>query len=541
MSRIRALDSDAIRKLCSSQVVVTLGIAIKELVENAIDAGAKKVEIKLKNYGCDSIEVIDDGCGISEDSFETLGKKHSTSKIQDFGDIVGVTSFGFRGEALHSLCQVADVAVHTRAESARSGTRLEFSTAGEVKSRRPLARSKGTTVVVDRLFHTLPVRRRHLTDQSRLLKEFTAAVSLISGYCVSLVGVQLACYRFDKKGTKTLVVSNMSARSVSENIAAVFGQAQLDSLVEIASDFPLPSELINEFNVKLSSEELDEIRVSGYISAPPTGASKNTGRSSADRQFVCINGRPCDFPQLTRLATDVWRRCCRECLAASSQSLEMPSRSTFSGFPVLVLNIQLPRAKVDVNLSPDKRQLLLHWERPVVMKVKAALVATLGCNDGQQSLASISNLGDSNTFVEGGGEGCSPVRSLQLTQQPLISPHLTITPSTPEARSSPQLAKRPRLSMPVCQLQTTSPSTPSARKSIFASDSARKTYDNNLPILNRRRIDVNFSLERLHRYWMSQDEPAESTEVSSTGCFHAGLTESSAESELTTLFKSVIS
>uniref|UniRef100_A0A5K3FGP9 MutL_C domain-containing protein n=1 Tax=Mesocestoides corti TaxID=53468 RepID=A0A5K3FGP9_MESCO len=215
----------------------------------------------------------------------------------------------------------------------------------------------------------------------------------------------------------------------------------------------------------------------------------------------------------------------------------MPSRSTFSGFPVLVLNIQLPRAKVDVNLSPDKRQLLLHWERPVVMKVKAALVATLGCNDGQQSLASISNLGDSNTFVEGGGEGCSPVRSLQLTQQPLISPHLTITPSTPEARSSPQLAKRPRLSMPVCQLQTTSPSTPSARKSIFASDSARKTYDNNLPILNRRRIDVNFSLERLHRYWMSQDEPAESTEVSSTGCFHAGLTESSAESELTTLFK----
>ncbi|VDM35734.1 unnamed protein product [Hydatigera taeniaeformis] len=494
MSHIKVLDARSVNRLCSSQVVVTLGIAIKELVENSIDAGATKIG----------------------------SKSHSTSKIHDFDDITKVNSFGFRGEAIFSLCQVADVTIHTRTEQAKVGTRLEFTNSGGLKSRRPLARSRGTTVYVERLFHTLPVRRRYLTNQSRLSREFSQAITLISSYCLVLTGVQLSCYRIDKKGTKILVVSNMEGNSLSSNIAAVYGQAQLESLVKITNDFAVNDELKDEYKVKLSAEELDEIKFSGFISMPPVGSTATFGRSSGDRQIVSINGRPCDFPQFTRLATDVWRRCCRESLLSKSQSLAMPSRSATSAFPVLILLVNLPRAKVDVNLSPDKRQLILHWERAVVMKLKAALTATLACVDGEQSTL---NLQVSSVAVTARTE----LKSAEgLTQRPIVPTQLSLAsniPSRPE--SSPQNAKKPRLS--------TSPIT--SQRSIFTSDSARRNYNKRLPLLNRESVRVDFSMSRLLKYWASRGSLSESAETPSIGEFHADLTESAAQSELTSIFR----
>ncbi|EUB64680.1 Mismatch repair endonuclease PMS2 [Echinococcus granulosus] len=523
MSSVRTLDAQSVHKLCSSQVVVTLGIAIKELIENSIDAEATKIEIRLKNYGSDSIEVVDDGLGIDEADFETLGKSHSTSKIQDFNDISKTSSFGFRGEAIFSLCQVADVTIHTRTERAKVGTRLEFTNSGGLKSRRPLARSRGTTVCVERLFHTLPVRRRYLTDRTRLSKEFSQAIALISSYCLMVTGVQLVCYRIDRKGTKTLVVSNMEGELVSSNIAAVYGQAQrfqLESLVEITNDFVVTDELKEEYKVKLSAEELDEIRIFGFISMPPMGSTNVVGRSSADRQFVSINGRPCDFPQFTRLATDVWRRCCRESLFSKSQSLGMPSRSTTSAFPVLVLLINLPRAKVDVNLSPDKRQLLLHWERAVVMKLKAALTATLVRVDGEQSIANLPVSSSTAAAVATASEA-----AVGLTQQPPISAHLP-----PQPESSSQNGKKPRLSTP-------SSSPIASQKPVFSSDSARRNYNRHLPLLNRESVRVEFSVGRLLKYWAARGSSDVLVETPSTGEFHANLTESAAQSELTSIFR----
>nr|CDS31812.1 mismatch repair endonuclease PMS2 [Hymenolepis microstoma] len=543
MGSIKLLDNNSIHKLCSSQVVLTLGIAIKELIENSVDAGAKKIgmavyslifsqkiEIKLRNFGSDLIEVIDDGSGINEADFDTLGKSHSTSKIRDFNDISSISSFGFRGEALFSLCQVSDISIHTKTEESKIGIRLEFSNTGDLKSRRPLARSRGTTVCVERLFHNLPVRRRHLTNATHLAKEFAQAVTLISSYCLSLTDVQVSCYRIDKNGVKTLVVSNMAGRSISSNIAAVYGQAQFTSLVEIRSDFFVSEKLIEEYNVKLSKEELDAIKISGFISAPPTsGSSKNTGRSSADRQFVSVNGRPCDLPQLTRLATDIWRRCCRESLLSSSQCLGMPSRSTTSAFPVLVLLVDVPKSKVDVNLSPDKRQLLLHWEKAVTMKLKAALTAALGCADpaAEQSIASLPS--PSSCFTPSSVKHEPP--SQQLIQRPLFSKHIKVSPpSSSQPSQPPSSSKRPRVVSPA--------STPlTSHRPVFSGNSARKSYDNRLPQLNRQRVKCDFSLGRLLKYWASKGPSPESPKLPTTGEFHANLTDSSAQSELTTVFR----
>ncbi|BHF60486.1 hypothetical protein SprV_0100345100 [Sparganum proliferum] len=557
MSSIKSLDSKSVHKLCSSQVVVSLGIAIKELLENSIDAGAKRIEIKLKNYGSDAVEVIDDGSGIREENFSTLGKKHSTSKISTFEDLASVASFGFRGEALNSLCHLADITIHTRAADALCGTRLVFDNSGAIKSRQPLARSRGTTVCLERLFHTLPVRRRHLTDKMRLMKEFSKAVNLITAYCLAKVGLQISCYRFDAKGDKVLVVSNSTARSTAENFAAVYGQTQLKALMEIPSDFEVTPEVREEYNVKLSAEELDAIRVSGFISAPPS-SSGTAGRSSADRQFVCVNGRPCEFPQVTRLATDLWRRCCRESLAASL----LPSRSTTSNFPVLLLLLELPPAKVDVNLSPDKRQLLLQWERPLIMKVKAALLATLlralgnYVNLDPNSQRNITSLMPSPTVIyptkTDDKETCTSSQiadtslsatsvSTRLSQQPVISAHLTqvqTSPSTP-------LRKRARSpSDPLFQPGDTpskSPPNSAPLKSLPTVNTAeKKTYGRNLPSLTRRTVKVPFAIERLRQFWNSQAregaQPHNLPSAASVGNFRADLTEPAAESELTINF-----
>ncbi|CAH8647297.1 unnamed protein product [Dicrocoelium dendriticum] len=396
---ISPLNEAIVHKICSGQVVVSLASAVKELVENSIDAGASKIEIKLKEHGSESIEVLDNGHGIKEADFETISRRHSTSKLRDFDGIQSVNTFGFRGEALSSLCQLAKVVLHTCAADAAVGTRVEFDSNGNITSRRPLARPSGTTVIVNQLFHDLPVRRRQLLDPKHLAKEFTKLVNLLTAYCLGAAGVQITCYRLTTSGEKSLVVSNGSADSIRTNISSVYGYAQLNSLIQLAHIDEIPAEILDEFNLK-PSEELKSISLQGFISRPAndtannspvsTGRQSSTGRSSADRQFVYINKRPCDMARVTRLATDLWRRCCREALSVSTDGIRMPIQSACSQFPFLILMFDLPTATVDINLTPDKRTLLLHHERYVLAFTKAVLVRTLFESRGID-LASLTN------------------------------------------------------------------------------------------------------------------------------------------------------
>ncbi|KAF6775787.1 hypothetical protein AHF37_04951 [Paragonimus kellicotti] len=403
---ISALQSDVVHKICSGQVVITLASAVKELVENSIDSGATKIEVRLREYGSELIEVSDNGSGIREQDFDAITGKHSTSKIREFNDLHSVRTFGFRGEALSSLCQLSNLAIHTCAVDASVGTRLEFDSQGIIVSRRPLARSHGTTVFVHQLFYSLPVRRRHLTDPGRLTKEFAKAVSLLTAYCLST----------------------------------------LNSLVELAEVNTVPSDILDEFNVK-STTGSESIRVHGFITKPPTqeivepsvgspgstGLSRgrpgsSSGRSTSDRQFVYVNGRPCELPRLTRLATDIWRRCSREALAASTNGIRIPTQSALTQFPVLILMFHLPTASVDVNLTPDKRMLFLHHERYVLALTKAILVNTLFQSTGID-IASLSHGDLSQSMISPSTNGPSSAASLDnsgLTdrKRPSSSAHL---------------------------------------------------------------------------------------------------------------------
>lgn len=157
---IKPIDARSVHQICSGQVVLSLSTAVKELIENSVDAGATSIDLRLKDYGVDLIEVSDNGCGVEEENFEGLALKHHTSKIQEFADLTQVGTFGFRGEALSSLCALSDVTVSTCHVSASIGTRLVLDHNGKITQKTPYPRPKGTTVSVQHLFYTLPVRHK---------------------------------------------------------------------------------------------------------------------------------------------------------------------------------------------------------------------------------------------------------------------------------------------------------------------------------------------------------------------------------------------
>ncbi|XP_063672016.1 putative postmeiotic segregation increased 2-like protein 2 [Pan troglodytes] len=157
---IKPIDRKSVHQICSGPVVLSLSTAVKELVENSLDAGATNIDLKLKDYGVDLIEVSDNGCGVEEENFEGLTLKHHTCKIQEFADLTEVETFGFQGEALSSLCALSDVTISTCHASAKVGTRLVFDHDGKIIQKTPYPHPRGTTVSVKQLFSALPVRHK---------------------------------------------------------------------------------------------------------------------------------------------------------------------------------------------------------------------------------------------------------------------------------------------------------------------------------------------------------------------------------------------
>ena len=190
LSTIHAIDNDSIEKICSGQVIVDLATAVKELVENSLDANATNIEIKLKEDGLTSIEVCDNGDGIEPNNFEGLGLKHHTSKISNFNDLSNVSSFGFRGEALNALCALSgNISITTKHHSQSLGSNLTFAKDGKLLSQKVIARSNGTTILIENLFESLPVRRAEFTRSIK--KHFQKLVRILYSYAIISVGVKI--------------------------------------------------------------------------------------------------------------------------------------------------------------------------------------------------------------------------------------------------------------------------------------------------------------------------------------------------------------
>nr|XP_026259957.1 mismatch repair endonuclease PMS2 [Urocitellus parryii] len=346
---IKPIDRKSVHQICSGQVVLNLSTAVKELVENSVDAGATNIDLRLKDYGVDLIEVSDNGCGVEEENFEGLALKHHTSKIQEFADLTQVETFGFRGEALSSLCALSDVTISTCHTSAKVGTRLVFDHNGKIVQKTPYPRPRGTSVCVQQLFYTLPVR--HKEFQRNIKKEYAKMVQVLHAYCIISAGVRISCTNQVGQGKRQTVVGTSGSSSIKENIGSVFGQKQLQSLIPFIQ-LPPSDSVCEEYGLSCSDALHNLFYISGFIS----GCAHGVGRSSTDRQFFFINRRPCDPAKVSRLVNEVYHIYNRH------------------QYPFVVLNISVDSECVDINVTPDKRQILLQEEKLLLAVLKTSLI-----------------------------------------------------------------------------------------------------------------------------------------------------------------------
>lgn len=161
MGRIRILGDDVINRIAAGEVVQRPASALKELLENSLDAGARRVDIAIEGGGAESVRVEDDGEGMDEEDLLLAVERHATSKVEDDDEVFGARTLGFRGEALPSIAAVSSLDLETCADLDRGGTRLT-SVAGVIRDVSPCVRARGTTVTVRRLFHNTPARRKFL-------------------------------------------------------------------------------------------------------------------------------------------------------------------------------------------------------------------------------------------------------------------------------------------------------------------------------------------------------------------------------------------
>ncbi|KAF3183016.1 hypothetical protein TWF788_005817 [Orbilia oligospora] len=380
MAEIKAIEGRSVHQIQSGQVISDgLCSAVKELVENGIDANATSIEsqleIRFKNHGLDLIEVSDNGLGISPENFDKLALKHYTSKLRSYEDLERVTTYGFRGEALSSLCALSNLWVTTAtADVAPKGTKCEFHISGALKSTSVASHPRGTTVSVETLFRNLPVRKQEL--ERNIKREFARVVSFLQAYAIVCVGVKFTVYNHPPNGKKTLLFSTKANKTTKENIANVFGAKALANLIPLNLEFEMntPASVLHR-----GREDTRNVKIVGHISRPVFGE----GRQAPDRQLFFVNSRPCNLPQVARAINEVYK----------SYNLTQS--------PFVFADLQLDTTAYDVNVSPDKRTILLHDQASLLESLKTSLTKLFDGADQTVPAATQSKLG---TFKATGAE-----------------------------------------------------------------------------------------------------------------------------------------
>ncbi|CAG8564887.1 35311_t:CDS:2, partial [Racocetra persica] len=204
------------------QVILDLATAVKELVENGLDAQAKVIEIRFKEYGIQSIEVIDDGTGINQHSFEQLG------------------------EALSSLCALSKVVILTcTQEEAPAGFKLEFDSLGKLIKKTPIARERGTTVILQDLFEPIPVR--HQEFKKNIKREFGKTLTLLQAYAIICKNLKITCSNQLNRSARTVALSTSGNSNIRDNIANLFGAKTLTQIVPF------------DFNIQVTPEKTKNV------------------------------------------------------------------------------------------------------------------------------------------------------------------------------------------------------------------------------------------------------------------------------------------
>ncbi len=326
MGNIHVLDISVANLIAAGEVVERPCNAVKELVENAIDAGATSVTVEIKRGGVSFLRVTDNGCGMSGEDAVTAIRRHATSKIKQASDLAAIGTLGFRGEALAAITAVSEFRIMTKRREDAEGTEVSGAY-GKMQEASAVGCPDGTTIICERLFATTPARLKFLkTDAS----EASAVGGMLEKLAVSRPEI---AFRFISDGN--LKFSTAGDGILKNAVYSVFGSAFAGKLIAVQGG-------------------AKGIRVEGYISSP------DFVRGNRGMQHFFINERSVRSKTLT------------SALEAAFSSYLAPQK-----YPSCVLNIQIPLSLVDVNIHPAKLEVKFSDEKAVFDAVYSAVRGTL--------------------------------------------------------------------------------------------------------------------------------------------------------------------
>jgi DNA mismatch repair protein MutL len=321
MSRIRILPESVANKIAAGEVVERPASVVKELLENAIDAGAKTIRIETEAGGRRMVRVIDDGHGMSHDDALLAFERHATSKLKTADDLLTIATLGFRGEALPTIASVSRLLLETRDASETEGTRVEFAN-GKLISVKPAGLPNGTTISVADLFYSVPARRKFLKSDTTEL-----------GHIASLV-THYALANPDKQFVLTTPTQNIidcaPAEKLADRVYQLFGRQALQELVEIPPMSAAFRSAITEPPLE-PEEEKATLTISGFTSRPEIQRPNNSGI------YIFVN-----------------RRLVRDKLILHAIHEAYRNIHPHAIFPATLLFLEMPYDEVDVNVHPKK-------------------------------------------------------------------------------------------------------------------------------------------------------------------------------------------
>lgn len=323
---IHLLPDSVANQIAAGEVIQRPASVIKELVENAVDAGAKEIHVLVTDAGKTCIQVIDDGKGMSETDARLSFERHATSKIREAADLFALQTMGFRGEALASIAAVAEVELKTRMADDELGTRIVIA-GSKVESQEVVSCPKGSNFSIKNLFFNVPARRKFLkansTELSNILAEFERIV---------LVHPDLAFYLY----SNDTILFDLPETTIRQRIISVFGKKLNQQLLSV-------------------DVETTMIKISGFIAKPETARKKGA------HQYFFVNGRYMRHPYFHKAVMDAYEHL-------------IPVGEQISYF----IYLEVDPANIDVNIHPTKTEIKFENEQAIWQILSAAVRESLG-------------------------------------------------------------------------------------------------------------------------------------------------------------------
>ncbi|XP_025923732.1 DNA mismatch repair protein Mlh1 isoform X3 [Apteryx rowi] len=320
---IRRLDEAVVNRIAAGEVIQRPANAIKEMVENCLDAKSTSIQVIVKEGGLKLIQVQDNGCGIRKEDLDIVCERFTTSKLQKFEDLASISTYGFRGEALASISHVAHVTVTTKTADAKCAYRATYSD-GKIKAPpKPCAGNQGTQIMVEDLFYNVNTRRKALKNPS---EEYAKILEVVSRYAIHNSGIS---FSVKKQGDTMSDVRTLSNASTVDNIRSIFGNAVSRELIEVGCE-----------DASLA------FKMKGYI----TNANYSVKKCIF---LLFINHRLVESTALRKAIETVY-------------AAYLPK----STHPFLYLSLEIAPQNVDVNVHPTKHEVHFLHEDSILERVQ---------------------------------------------------------------------------------------------------------------------------------------------------------------------------